>query len=91
MSNTTVPYTHPSVWRGPDLAARKDWILLLDDDDVADIENALSTAKNAGLSIPALAREGFQLTRVGEKMARVRYALEEGLGFALIRGLPVGR
>lgn len=91
MSNTTVPYTHPSVWRGPDLAARKDWILLLDDDDVADIENALSKARNAGLSIPALTREGFQLTRVGEKMARVRYALEEGLGFALIRGLPINR
>jgi hypothetical protein len=84
-------YEHPSVWRGPDMSRRDDWIVYLDDDDVRELEAALATAKGRGLRVPAVRREDFRVPRVARKLERVREALEDGCGFALVRGLPVLR
>lgn len=84
-------YDHPSVWRGPDMSRRDDWIVRLDEDDVRELEAALTAARQRGLGVPRLAREDFHVPRVARKLDGVREALENGRGFALVRGLPVGR
>lgn len=91
MQTRPEPYRHPSVWRGPDIARRDDWIVRLDDDDVGELEAALARAKSARRGVPTLARKDFVVPRVARKIERVRHALEEGLGFALVRGLPIER
>lgn len=86
-----LPCDHPSAWRGPDMARRDDWIVRLDDADVAELEAALARAKAAGIGIPALGRGDFHVPRVAAKLLGVLRELEQGRGFALIRGLPIER
>lgn len=88
MSIEPMACEHPSVWRGPDMADRTDWIVTLDDGDVAELEGALAAARAAGVRIPALTKDHFPVPRVAAKMDRVRHLLEDGAGFALMRGLP---
>jgi hypothetical protein len=89
MKPTIEPSTGPSVWRGPEMAARSDWITVLDDADVAELRAALAEVVRRGIGIPALKREDFPIPRVARKLEAIRRQLEDGTGFALIRGLPV--
>lgn len=91
MTCQPIPYLHPSAWRGPELAARTDWILDLDAHDIAEIEAALASVKARAIRIPALGKEDFVLPTVAAKLARVLDELQDGRGLALIRGLPVER
>ena len=82
---------HSSVWRGADMARRKDWIVKLDAAEVAELENALASVKARAIGIPALDKRDFPLPRLAPKLADVLQQLESGRGFALLRGLPVTR
>jgi hypothetical protein len=84
-------YVHPSAWRGPELAARDDWIIHLTPDDVAEMETALAAVKARGIGIPALGQEDFPLPRLAPKIATILHEMQHGLGFVLVRGLPVQR
>ena len=85
------PVTGPSVWTGPEMARRDDWLVHLDDDDVAELEAALAHARSRGIGIPQLTRKDFPLPRLASKLAGVLRELEQGRGFALIRGLDAER
>jgi len=91
MPNEPTVIDHPSVWHGPEMSQRDDWIIRLDDDDVLELEAALAAARAAGLRVPRLSRSDFPLPRVARRIEQVREALEDGRGFALVRGLPVAR
>ena len=82
---------HPSVWRGPDMTRRDDWIVRLDDADCAELDAALRQAKARGIGIPALSKSDFPIPGVARKLVGVLAELEDGRGFALLRGLPVER
>ncbi|MBE0614839.1 MAG: TauD/TfdA family dioxygenase [Burkholderiales bacterium] len=82
---------HPSVWRGPDMAGRDDWIVRLDDADCAELDAALRHARTRGIGIPALSKENFPIPGMARKLAGVLAEIEDGRGFALLRGLPVER
>jgi hypothetical protein len=73
------------------MAARDDWIVRLDDTDVAELDAALRSAKASGLGIPALDRESFRIPNFAQKLRQVLHDLEDGRGFVLLRGLPVQR
>ena len=89
---TARQYEHPSVWLGPDMAARKDWVVQLDDDDIAQLEAALAMVKAKGIGIPGMTSADFPLHgATARKMQAVLSELEHGRGFALVRGLPVMR
>ena len=85
------PYSHPSAWKGVELQHQDDWIVRLEAQDIDELEAALATAKTRGLGIPALGRDDFPLPRLAAKLAAIRHELEDGRGFALLRGLPVER
>jgi len=84
-------YLHPSAWTAAELAGRSDWITYLTPDDVSELENALAHIKKRGISIPHISRDDFPLPTFSGKLDTVRQALEDGVGIALIRGLPVDR
>jgi hypothetical protein len=81
----------PHVWRGEDLQGKVDWTLRLDRDDVADVDAALAAVKAAGKPLPQIGRADFALPRLGPKLAVLSREIEDGRGFAVICGIPVGR
>lgn len=85
------PVIDPADWRGPEVKNRKDWIYQLDEAEIADLETALAHVERTVPDLVALTKEGFPLARVGEKLQAIKRQLNEGLGFVLIRGLPVDR
>lgn len=85
------PYLHASAWKGEEFSGRADWMVHLDAEDIREIEQALAQVKTENIQIPALSRSDFKVPRVAEKMGRVLRMLEDGCGFALIRGLPLER
>ncbi len=85
------PYQHPSAWRGPEMVRRNDWLVQLDAEDVQELEQALAKARADGIGIPELTRKDVNTPRVARKLEGVRKMLEDGIGFALVRGLPGDR
>ncbi len=79
----------PAAWYGPEVAARGDWILTLDAEDVAEIAAATRPLVAAEADIAALTPQDFPLPRLGPRLAAMLGDLMEGRGFALIRGLDV--
>lgn len=83
------PYVSPAAWKGPELAQSNSWIYTLSNDDVAEIDAALTQVKSKDLQIPDITRADFSLPRLSRTLARIADDLENGRGFALVRGIPV--
>jgi hypothetical protein len=77
----------PDVWLGRDLQARDDWVVDLDEDDIAEIDAALAIVKSHGATVP-FDRELFPLDRLRATIERVFDLVSNGYGIALLRGLP---
>lgn len=87
----TEPYAGPAAWRGPDLAGSEEWIYRLSKAQVDELEGALATVRGRGTPLLEVGRDDFPLPTLGPDLARMADDLESGLGFVLIRGLPVER
>jgi hypothetical protein len=85
------PYLHQSAWKSEELSGHDDWIVHLDSEDIREIDQALAHVKSDDIHIPSLSQSDFKVPRVAQKMAKVLRMLEDGCGFALIRGLPLER
>jgi len=82
--------TGKSVWYGPDMALRKkEWIITLDSSEILELESAGQQFKLSGYSIGEMTKEEFPLPIFGKKLAALKRQLIEGIGFALLRGLPI--
>ena len=81
----------PAVWKGPEMAARSDWIESLTPADIAEIEAAAVPLAAREADIAALGAADFPLPTLAPRLARIRRELLDGRGFALLRGLPVAR
>ena len=85
----------PSVWYGPDLDARRDWIEALSDAEIAEIERAIHGAIER-LEIPerelvSLRKQNFPLPTLAPRLKRILDEVLTGRGFVLMRRLPVER
>ncbi len=85
------PVEGPGAWYGPETAARGDWIHRLSEAEIAEIEAAARPLAAAGADIARIARADFPLPGFAPRLAAIRAEAMEGRGFALLRGLPVGR
>lgn len=83
--------TGPSAWTAADIASDESWILHLSAAEIADIDAALAVAKATGRDFPDLAAADFPLAVLGPRLTRLAVELEDGRGFALLRGLPIDR
>ncbi|MDG2269279.1 MAG: TauD/TfdA family dioxygenase [Alphaproteobacteria bacterium] len=80
----------PDVWLGRNLQLVDDWIIHLDDSDIAEIDGALNVAMSRGVQVP-FATADFPLDHLRARLAHLRDMVCHGYGVALLRGLPRDR
>ncbi|HSW17516.1 MAG TPA: TauD/TfdA family dioxygenase [Ramlibacter sp.] len=78
-------------WRGPDMAARTDWIYELDASEIGEIDQAVSVFERSGADLVGMRRSDFPLGALAGRMASLRHDLLHGRGFFLVRNVPVER
>jgi len=82
----------PAAWIGEDMARHPErWLHRLSDADIGELESAAAAFLTQGKEIGALTRDEFPLPRFGEHLKALRQTLISGIGFELLRGLPVER
>jgi len=81
----------PAAWRGCELLGDQSWIHTLSEDAKAAIDNALHNVKNQGLTFPNFNKDNFPIPELAADLKRYSESLEHGMGFLLVRGLPVDR
>jgi hypothetical protein len=79
--------TEPGAWIGPDIQAAESWIYHLSDDDIAEIDAALTMVKSQDIEIP-FGADQFLLANFSQRLDGFLDDIENGLGMALLRGLP---
>ncbi len=83
--------TGPAAWKGRDMVDDPSWRITLSEEDIAVIDGALDAAKARGAAFPTMERGDFPLPALETMFAGMAEALENGPGFVLLRGIPVGR
>ena len=79
-----------NVWRGDELAEAGRWIIRLTEEDFADFERALThVAKKQVNDVTEIQAQDFPLPHFQERIDDIVDRLEHGLGFVLVRGLPI--
>ena len=86
-ADTLKPYDGPAAWTSADMRRSNDWIVALEDSDVAELESAVRAS--CDVPLVELKRDHFDLPTLGPKLCAVQQDVIEGRGFVLIRGLPV--
>ena len=83
------PVTHPSAWRGCDLAGDRSWIIELTPAQSGELERIAERALGRGVPVTSMARSDFAFEECADVLEDVRERVVDGLGFVLVRGLPV--
>lgn len=78
-------------WYGPAMTKDPSWIYQLSDAEILEIEAALAGLPAEKLGTRSFGREDFPLPELGRALAGLLDHVENGRGFALIRGLPLDR
>lgn len=80
---------HSGLWRGEGLWARDDWEIRLTADEIDQLGRAAEGC--AQMEVEAIEPQHFVLGDFAGRLKTVQCQLEEGAGFAFVRGLPKGR
>ena len=79
-------------WYGPDLHSDSDqWLLQLSNAEIAEIEVAAKNGAQRDQPIVEINKDNFPLPLLGPRLAELSAQLIDGIGFALLRRLPVER
>ena len=87
------PFETEAAWRGEELLARPErWIHELTETEIAEIDEAIARVKREGTALDRISPETFPLPTLGARLKTILdRQLLNGIGFWLVRGLPVGR
>ena len=83
------PIDHPSAWNVADFTTPVDYTIEFDATQLRDIERAIQKIKAAGLGLDDLRREHFEVPSLRPVIDQIRYEIEDGRGFVVVRRLPV--
>ena len=83
------PIRDASAWVGPDLDNQGDWIELLSQEELAEIEAASLRLAATEIDWQRLEAADFPLPTLKPRLDRIRHEILDGRGFVLLRGLPV--
>lgn len=92
MLDETLPvaFTGPAAWVGADMRERpEDWIVDLSPAQVAELETAAHHFLSLGRDIGEITKDDFPLDGFAGHLAALRHKLLHGIGFEILRGLPV--
>lgn len=78
-------------WTAESLAGDTNWLTLVNDENIGDMERALASVRARNLPMEAIRKVDFSLPSLEAKLAEIAQQVEFGRGFALLRGLPVDR
>jgi hypothetical protein len=81
----------PAAWRGPALDQRRDWIETLSSAEIEEVDGAIRGLAGRELDLAALRATDFPLPTLAPRLQRIANEVLDGRGFALIRGLDIGR
>ncbi|MES2536513.1 MAG: TauD/TfdA family dioxygenase [Pseudomonadota bacterium] len=87
MKTRTTPVTDASAWTAAETMADDSWIFRFSKDAIDELDAALDHVKH--LPITDIRKDDFPLHRVAEDLKKVAHQVEEGIGMAVLRGLPV--
>ncbi len=80
----------PSAWQGAEMKVNPErWLVSLSAGEIAELENAAQSYLAGGKKIADLTKDSFPLPRLGAHLDDLKTKLLHGLGFEVIRGLPV--
>jgi hypothetical protein len=80
----------PAAWVGSDMRSRqKDWLLEFSQQDIADLEQAARNFLSLGCDIGEITRASFPLGPFAQHLEALKHRLLHGIGFEVVRGLPV--
>ncbi|MFN2425038.1 MAG: TauD/TfdA family dioxygenase [Candidatus Binatia bacterium] len=85
----TSPVGGAAAWRGPEVAARDDWIVRFPASEIDELESAARRCSDTPLEF--LGRNDFELPTLAPRIAAWADTFRSGLGLLLLRGLPVER
>jgi hypothetical protein len=82
----------PSAWQGAEMKANPErWLISLAAGEIAELEGAAETYLGRNKKIAEITKESFPLPHFGRHLEELKTTLLAGLGFEVIRGLPVAR
>ena len=76
-------------WLVEDLENNKNWLFNLEKKDREEIKNATKTSLSLGKKIYDVSHKDFPLKELSSKLNKIQNQLDRGLGFVLLRNLPV--
>ena len=85
------PLIDPAEWCGADLEADRAWEFWLTEAEIAEIESAVQHVLKRGLDIKDVTVDDMPLPVLEPKLVAMKHQLSDGLGLAVLRGLPVDR
>lgn len=85
------PFDGQGAWTGREMRGRTDWACPLSAAEIAELDTALAEARRRGARPFTMTREDFPLGSLAETFVALRRTIDEGRGFHLLRGIPVGR
>lgn len=88
MGNPRAPLSGPDVWLGKDMEKRTDWIHVLTNDEIADLQRAIQAVRQARAQMYEVTVATFPLPVLSRRFKAISHALEHGCGVANIRGIP---
>jgi len=86
--STVQPATGPAAWLGSEQAERRDWIVSLDETELAELADAADAVRRRNLRLDEATPADFHLPRLAPLLADIARELQAGRGFVLLRGLP---
>ena len=79
------PLETPAAWRGSELSAHTDWIVTLNDAQIAELDATSHRAKTRGRALEAMTREDFPLPSLSAAIAEWRRELRLDGGSIQVR------
>src|SRR5277367_6723169 len=81
----------PAAWSRSEIRQSDTYTYELTRSDIHELHTALRHALSQDLNPAEIAREQFPLGRLGVSLEALRQQLQAGIGFCLIRGIPIER
>ena len=85
------PIRNRSAWTVADLTRDRSWDCTLDSAEIAELDLAIAGVRRRDIPLLEIDRASFPLPRLAARLEAIPGELEEGLGFVVLRGLPVER